>query len=237
MKLSIPSRKGKTIQEKSKAWRLVALFVVVVGALTVPGTVIYLQNRLANQHTQAQPWDDPQIAAKLDALRLAKAKMIREDVRDWAFQNKEQLRAMLASKGSDPQALKTVFKACPFTDSKVMTKPDTKSGAVKFGWLLDPQKTLDSGQNMNTSDRRFLEGEVPKAELQLVQQFKEQSDFPIAVSASAGPVETMLWASGRITEKRWVANPNRTKGQKTVITLPDKELVPPYDFLTSTQGS
>ena len=77
--------------------------------------------------------------------------------------------------------------------------------------------------------------EIAKGDLEQIQraEFADKSDFQIARSENAGPTTTYIWASGRVTERTWIQNPNHRSGQSSLLQLPHKELMPPFDFLTS----
>ena len=125
---------------KPPRWRWPLLGFLIVGALSVPTAIVYLQHRLQARPTDtARPWDDPVLAQKLDDARLAKAKAIRSEWRTWAIKHRSELAAMLASQGKDFTKAQAVYKISPPLKPKDW-QPDTRSGPSKFGWYLDLEK-------------------------------------------------------------------------------------------------
>ena len=221
---------------KPPRWRLPLLGVLIVGALSVPTAIVYLQHRLQARPTDtARPWDDPVLAQKLSDARLAKAKAIRAEWKPWALAHKTELSAMLTSQGKDFSKAQVVYKVSPPLRTKDW-RPDTRSGPAKFGWYLDLEKMQSLGEQIRFADSKsklIFEAQKGRAEQKLRKDFSEKSDFTVAGSDSPGPTTTQVWASGRITERTWIHNPDNRSGQPSSIQLPYKELVPPFDFLTS----
>ncbi len=221
------------VSPKPPRWRWAVLGLLVVGALTVPTGIVYLQHRLqARPNDTARPWDDPVISKKLADARLVKAKAIRAEWRGWALQHKTELAAMLESKGKDFSMLQAVYKVSPPVTLNDW-KPDTKTGPVKFGWYVDTAKMLAAGATMNAKDMARFELMKGGQEQRLRTEFADKSDFMVAASDNSGPTSTYIWASGRVTEKSWIQNPDHRRGQPSALELPHKEIVPPFDFLTS----
>jgi hypothetical protein len=186
---------------------------------------------------QAQPdttprnWDDPKAAQKRDDARLKKAKQIRAEYRSWALQHKAMLAAMLASKGQDFSKLQSVYKVFPPVKMGDWM-PDTKSGPSKFGWYINTNKLIENGLKMRPQDVALFASLKSRGEQKLKKEFAEKSDFTIAASDNTGPTTTYLWASGRITERTFIDNPDTRPGQRSAFESKHKELVPPFDFLT-----
>ena len=227
------------ISSKPPRWRWPLLGLLIVGALSVPTAIVYLQYRLQARPTDtARPWDDPILAQKLSDARLAKAKAIRAEWQTWALAHKTELSAMLASQGKDFAKAQAVYKISPPLTTKAW-RPDTRSGLAKFAWYTDLEKMKSLGEQIQFADsesKRIFEAHKGSGEQKLKKEFGEKSDFTVASSASPGPTTTQIWASGRITERTWIHNPDRSRGKRSQIQLPYKELVPPFDFLTSANS-
>lgn len=214
-----------------------ALGVAIIAILTVPIGIVYLQQKLkARPHDSPRPWEDPAIAKKLSAARLVKAKAIREEWRQWVLKHKEIVGAMLASHGKDFSKLEAVYKITPPLTSGDW-RPDTSSGAVKFGWYGDELKWLANGEQFTEQSKLEIEKMKPellrRSRAKQTKEFAELSDFTVAASSNPGPT-TEIWASGRVTEKSWIPNPAPRSGQPAMVQAPYKELMPPFDFLTSS---
>ncbi|PQV62505.1 hypothetical protein B1R32_13118 [Abditibacterium utsteinense] len=227
------------VSPKPPRWRWAVLGLLVMGALSVPTGIVVLQHRLqAQPHDTARPWDDPVISKKLADARLAKAKSIRAEWRGWALQHKTELAAMLVSRGKDFSTLQAVYKISPplrFGD----WQPNTKSGPAKFGWYVDTEKQIANGEIVKWGDERsknLFESSKGHMNQKLKEEFANKSDFQIAQSDNAGPTTTYIWASGRVTEKTVIQNPDHRSGQSSMLELPHKDLVPPFDFLTSANS-
>lgn len=227
------------ISSKPPRWRWPLLGLLIVSALSVPTAIVYLQHRLQARLTDtARPWDEPVLAQKLADARLVKAKAIRTEWRTWALAHKVELAAMLTSQGKDFAKAQAVYKVSPPLREKDW-RPDTRSGPTKFGWYVDDEKMEASGEQIQYFDAKskaIADAHKGAGEQKLKKEFGEESDFTIAISDSPGPTDTQIWASGRITERTWIHNPDRRSGQPSSILLPYKELVPPFDFLTSANS-
>lgn len=227
------------ISSKPPSWRWPLLVLLIVGALSVPTAIVYLQHRLQARPTDtARSWDDPIIAQKLADGRLVKAKAIRAEWRTWALAHKAELSAMLASQGKDFAKAQAVYKVSPPLSLRGW-RPDTRSGPSKFGWYTDDEKMEANGEQIRYFDAKskaIAESNKGRAERTIKEQFGEKSDFTVAFSDSPGPTTIEIWASGRITERTWIHNPDRRSGKPAQILLPYKELVPPFDFITSANS-
>lgn len=225
---------------KVPRWRWAVLGLLVVGTLSVPTGIVYLQHRLqVPTHDTARPWDDPKVAQKLTDARLVKAKAIRAEWRSWALQHKTALRAMLASQGKNFSTLLAVYRVSPPLRSGDW-KPDTNTGPVKFSWYVDTEKQIANGEIINWADtesrvRQQTATEEHKVEKWLRAGFADKSDYIVASTTNAGP-STHLWASGRITEMTLEKNPDHRRGQRSFLGFVHKELMPPFDFLTSASS-
>lgn len=219
---------------KPPRWRWAVLGLLVVGALSVPTGIVYLRHQLqARPDDSARPWDNPEVANKLTDARLVKAKAIREEWRPWAIKHKALLKAMLASQGKDFSTLQAVYKVSPpIKDGD--WQPDTQSGPTKFNWFIDDSKRIQNGMEVDAQYKAQVDAEKPSVLKKLQTDFASKSDYMVAVSQGVGsPV--YVWASGRVTELFWIDNPDKRAGQPTDLGTDHKELLPPYDFLTSAK--
>jgi hypothetical protein len=165
------------------------------------------------------------------AGRITQFRRLRDKWRPWALQHKEELSRMLNAQLNDQDALMAVYNAIPADPHAVgITPEDMRSGAVRLGWqsgaklwrnlkFRDPQ-----AQERNNKDMRELEA-------QMQQDFATLRDIKISTSSNTGRLQTVFWASGRITEHKMIDNPKHGRGQPALVEAPPEEIELPYDFL------
>ncbi len=238
---------------KKRDWRLLGLAggIFVLAACVFGG--FYSQRRAAQtmpSRQQPQPRMIADISPEVKAQFVGHAKMLREKWEPWAQKHQAQFQRMLNASVDDQAALATAWDAVPsdpkkvgFTSQELMPTGDPLTG-VGFGWTaLD--KELRQG-----SPRPEAAAGLQKISLMVMPQrrseFKRRRDIIIAQGGMR--TETLLWASGRITQRslllpgEYLAMARAARDKKRKLTGddmwgPEQEMVPPYDFLISSQIS
>lgn len=249
MKASTPAEREEA---KSKRLMLGAV-AMLLAAAGVFGGLSSLQRQaipmtqaeqMARENEQSRMTPPEQLERSLE-----RAKFLREKWRPWAEKNTGLLKTMLAAEPDDKAAMIAVWKAVPplrLEDEKSISfkdlTPDGHSGnnhqailsgsSSNFTWaaletgLFDPAPL--PADPKKRAHVKFLQGLSDKA---LDFNFRAFRDISIAQSSNRGDQWISLWASGRITEAKSIDNPDRSPAASSRLREPDKELVPPYDFL------
>lgn len=240
--------------EAKRTRRLLILGVLlIVAAIAITaGRLIHSrmqQARLMQDRPKDLQWgtyiSSPATADKAQDRRakyLAKANTLRDHWRVWAVSHQDLLRQLRQAPPNDTATLMRVYSALPsprdlMGGNEGVTLADVSSNdadflagrGVPFTWQPGTLKThLSEGMlrsdphAQSTSDHydnTFLEA--------LRRDFADYHSIMLSESMGAGRSRITLWADGRITEMTRLAHPAR--GQRD--EGPEKELVPPYDFL------
>lgn len=158
------------------------------------------------------------------AKRVAHYQKLRAKWRPWALKNKELLQRMLHSEANDLRALKLVYKATPIS-------PIIETAGFSIVELNGSEKvsyfTWEPITKMNKDKRR-----IDRAAQVMSEHFVLLHDFKLSVSNNKGRSNTSFWVTGRITEQKWIDNPNgNLPDQPALIRGPIEEIEPLYDFL------
>lgn len=175
------------------------------------------------------------------AKYLAKANLLRDHWRVWAFAHQGLLRQLRQAPPNDYATLMRVYRALPYkldastgvTEQDVgLNMDDLNAGrGVFFGWqptLLKTRVSTAMIQNdphaQATSD--YYDGTFLQ---KLHMDFANYRGIMLSESMSPGKLRITLWADGRITEM--TAQDQRIVGKPTITAGPEKQIVPAYDFL------
>lgn len=223
------------------------MLLIACGAI---GTFLYLRHQAqtgqydrvaqANQRVQ-NDWE------KTREARLSMAKSLREKNRVWALRHQAELRKMLKNR-SDRTAMMAVWQAIPkinanpnagitgwdLRQGSSRSNPSGDRAGLTWTWAgIDkavfstrfnpPTANKWAGGSRQQHQQRVLSG--------LEKNYAEMDDVMLSSSMNPGTTHFYLWASGRITERSYVQNPNLGPGRPVLIKGKHKEIVPPYDFL------
>ena len=177
----------------------------------------------------------------LEEAQFAKIRWLRSKWQTWAHTHQTELRAMLHAKSDDKAAFKAVWDVLPAhaTESELgfgaadLLPPDHKS-VPSTEWIAHGEAVLSwapvakigtkpqDGAMANRIQRDYERG--------VQQDFAKMHDVHLS-TALGGSKQITLWASGRVTTKEAVLNPNLSPGQQVWLQRTYTEVQPPYDFL------
>ena len=230
--------------------------LLILGVLLIVAAVAITANRLIHSRMQQarlmqdRPKDlqwgtyvySPATAAKAQTQRqtyLAKANLQRDHWRVWALAHQGLLRQLRQAPPNDTATLMRVYSALPsvmdksagvtLTDIGVNHADFIAGRGVPFTWQPEPVKPhLSEGLLQSDPHAQAASDHYDNTfQEKLKRDFANYHDIMLSESMSAGRSRITLWADGRITEMTRLAHP--ALGQRD--EGPEKEIVPPYDFL------
>ncbi len=234
--------------------------LLILGILLIVAAVAIMAGRLIHSRmqqarlTQDRPADlqygvkvySPETAGKAQDMRsqyLAKANLLRDHWRVWALAHQDSLRQLRQAPLGDTATLMRVSSLLPssahlnqatgITLADIGIKPGDldNPNAVRFTWQPGPLKQPIAAEWART-DPGAQAASDRTDDITLgrnKRQFQTYHNIALSVSMSAGRSRITLWADGRITEM--VSQDQHVIGKPTIVDGPEKEIVPPYDFL------
>lgn len=212
----------------------IGILLIVAAAAITASRLIHSrmqQARLMQDRPKDLQWGtyvySPATAAKAQTQRqkyLAKANLLRDHWRVWALAHQDSLNQLRHAPPNDYATMMRFFKALPMANGLNQT-----TGITLQDIGISPAD-VDNSHNI-----LFAWYPAPPAEnkdAEAADLHKRQHDFtlyhclPIAESMT-GRSRVTLWADGRLTEVLpGKLHPGERRGEE-----PEKEIVPPYDFL------
>lgn len=223
--------------EKMRQRRMMlASLLMMVFAVSIFGGIGYLRRQAANGNypRAKRSWEDPQVAAALTQVRIAKATMLREKYRSWALQHQDVLKQMLHAPSNDQSAMEVVWDTLPSDPGPSgagISGSDLHAGTTVFSWEPVGKDLLNGQVRMTPAQRKQIESYEPGLKRERAEQFKNLHDLKISESANSGQSTICLWASGRVTENKWIDNPHLDHGKPWVVQAPPRQVLPPYEFV------
>ena len=228
------------------------LLLVAAVAITV-GRVIHsrvqqarlMQDRPADLQYGVKVYS-PETGDKAQDMRskyLAKAKLLRDHWRVWAIAHQDVLRQLRHAPPGDTAMLMRVYSALPASehlnqatgvtlkDIGMSVEDLTNENVVRYTWQPGPLKQPIAAEwARRDPSAQAVSDHNDDTTLEMTKQkFQRYHDIALSQSMSAGRSQITLWADGRITEM--VSQDQHIIGKPTIVDGPEKEIVPPYDFL------
>lgn len=218
---------------RARRWGVAAATALLLCCGMVGG-LWYQQQRAAFGMSEERQIEEQ--AAALEATpaqreqRLERLRTLREKWRPWALQHKAELQKMLRAQPNDQVTMTAVYNAVPpiptlenagFTLKEVSA---ALPGTNAFTWA----GVSNMPKASNESDAEFASYQKFVAE-RLQENFAAMRDVSLSQAINTGRLETTLWVSGRITQRKWLNQD--VPGQPSLILGSYQEVMPPYDFL------
>lgn len=210
---------------------LAAAFMFIV-AFGIGGGLWYLQRQADAGNYSIESRQTPAIIQARREAAIAKARMLREQWQGWALQHQDELKRLKNATTADQAALMAVWNAIPThcsAENGGIVGKELSSGEIPFTW-----QPVVKGKAQPNNDPKLQEIEIKGQKFvadQLQKNFADYRDIALSQSMAPGTPSFTLWASGRITERRIIPNPNPGRGKPSFVEEPPKEIEPPYDFL------
>lgn len=201
------------------------LALVVLGSL-----FIQQQKATRGQYDQAkQNKVDPVIEEKLTQARIAKAQVLRAKWQSWALQHKAELLRM-RREPNNVAAWQPIYEGAigaTHPQTGFITAMELNQGVSPFSWHWRAKQGVRAS---SPQVQKKIEDILKERPERLAKMVADNKDLRISDSVNSGPVTVELWASGRITKRTIVPNPDTRSGQPSFIQKTE-QVQPPYQFL------
>lgn len=222
--------------------RRLALALCLAGLIPIGvfGGYAYLQHQAATGNYPKRELIggqlDPDVFEGTRKAQIARAQEFRAKWQPWAQAHQTELKRMLSASPNDQAALMVVWNQCPTQSDKnaIVAKTELLSGVgAPWSWTANTKEdnTLLKTASMDSRTRQIFV-EVNKYSYKMLNKnFAERHDMKVAEAIPNGPSSVCLWASGRITDEKFVLNTKAGKGQ-AAFAEETEEIQAPFDFLS-----